>query len=300
MANQTFYGSVELRRSEGMGIGMFATAVIPRGTTIVSESALMIIPNEKNYMENVCNTYMNLSNQSRKEYDRLCADQKYIREYSEYEERIHFERWYDDFTRNSGVNFKTVAGQQKRANDVRNLIRAYAIYSTNGAGVEWGKKGKGGTGIFATYSRINHSCAPNCEWNYRGSNPVIMKVKTLRRIAVGEEIFICYNGEFLDPVRNLDRAARRQILRAWGFRCECTRCTNELRQTLASMPNSPFANASIVARSGLGKRHRSQIVDDDDDDEEEEEDDDETIADRVKALRVRRRRGGKAPRGSIM
>ncbi|KAI0139402.1 SET domain-containing protein [Hypoxylon sp. NC0597] len=291
MGSQTFYRSIELRHVEGMGVGMIATEFIPKGTIIISEPALIIIPSRKNTIETFCEMYTNLSDESREQYDRLYANPKTIRQYSDWDQRSYFERWYDDHMKGSGVNFKTVAGQQKRTNDVKRLIIAYAVYMTNGAGVEWAKGGSG-TGVFATYCRINHSCAPNCSWTFRGSNPVLMKVKTSRGIAAGEQIFICYHWKLLDPVQNLNRAARRQILRDWGFLCECTRCSNELRETLAAMPNSPFADDRIVKRSSLGNQYRSQIVDN--------EEDEGTIGSRATELDEHRNRGGRGPYGSIV
>ena len=82
------------------------------------------------------------------------------------------------------------------------------------------------SGIFATISRFNHSCAPNVEWRWNDS----IKAETIhanRDIACGEELCVSYlesHGE--DPSLCSSRDVRCAYLKeTWGFVCSCSVCT---------------------------------------------------------------------------
>ncbi|KAI0163923.1 hypothetical protein GGR57DRAFT_498006 [Xylariaceae sp. FL1272] len=71
-------------------------------------------------------------------------------------------------------------------------------------------------GVFPTYSRINHSCAPNTTWIYHESSGHI-RVYAHREIAAEEEISTSY-------IENLcvSRYRRSKVLH---FKCRCSVCT---------------------------------------------------------------------------
>ncbi|SPQ24006.1 16ce20a4-d59a-4ef4-9f5d-28d34fe9a566 [Thermothielavioides terrestris] len=77
---------------------------------------------------------------------------------------------------------------------------------------------------------INHSCDPNALVFFQGRE---LRVRSLKKIAPGEEITICY----IDPT--FDVAARQEVLkREYFFDCSCARCTSELAEQRALLGGS--------------------------------------------------------------
>jgi SET and MYND domain-containing protein len=75
------------------------------------------------------------------------------------------------------------------------------------------KKESVGYAFDAVTATINHSCDPNAFAYFEGRK---LHVRSLKKIAAGEEITICY----LDPT--LDVAARRALLKhEYLFDCNC-------------------------------------------------------------------------------
>ncbi|KAK4155397.1 hypothetical protein C8A00DRAFT_42028 [Chaetomidium leptoderma] len=69
---------------------------------------------------------------------------------------------------------------------------------------------------------INHSCDPNAFVFFEGRQ---LRIRSLKKIAAGEEVTICY----LDPT--LDVAARKALLKhEYFFDCYCNRCKSEIRE----------------------------------------------------------------------
>jgi hypothetical protein len=73
------------------------------------------------------------------------------------------------------------------------------------------------SGLFPTFCRMNHSCAPNTSWGYDAGS-AMMQVYASRDIKQGEEITDSYT-ELARP-----HARRAKELANWGFRCECFVC----------------------------------------------------------------------------
>jgi hypothetical protein len=92
---------------------------------------------------------------------------------------------------------------------------AVHIFQVNAAAM--GYTGELGSGVFKSFSRINHSCTPNVHHSY---NPTLKKltVHATRHINKGEEILTAYT--------NLDRTygQRTDLLSNWHMRCECKCC----------------------------------------------------------------------------
>lgn len=76
-----------------------------------------------------------------------------------------------------------------------------------------------GTGVWLEAAKINHSCAPNCEY---GSFGAMLLVLASRPITAGEELTVPYRG--IGP--QLDLKARRTAMKEFGdgFHCVCQRC----------------------------------------------------------------------------
>jgi hypothetical protein len=78
--------------------------------------------------------------------------------------------------------------------------------------------GDGRGGVFALFSRLNHSCDANCAFAFDG---VAMRVTTVRAVGVGEELTINYRPNDLASSL-LERQV--QLLRAFEFLCQCRLC----------------------------------------------------------------------------
>ncbi len=63
---------------------------------------------------------------------------------------------------------------------------------------EWGEENKGCCVALGYVSIYNHSYQSNCEYEMDVDSQMI-RVKTVRAIEAGEELFINYNGDWNDP-----------------------------------------------------------------------------------------------------
>lgn len=63
---------------------------------------------------------------------------------------------------------------------------------------EWGENQRGCCVALGYVSLYNHSFESNCEYEMDVESQMI-RIKTMRAIEAGEELFINYNGDFNDP-----------------------------------------------------------------------------------------------------
>lgn len=84
---------------------------------------------------------------------------------------------------------------------------------------------KSENGVFEIACRINHSCCPNAEYDWK-KEIGRMEIVTKRNLKRGEEITHSYI-EFLGHESVHDR--RRRLQGSWNFLCRCERCLSELR-----------------------------------------------------------------------
>lgn len=94
-----------------------------------------------------------------------------------------------------------------------------SIYDVNNAQLG---DGTDGAGIFATYTRINHSCAPNTDWDWQPDSQAL-EVCANQDIAAGEEITITY----IDTLQPYETRARE--LAVYGFECRCKACYDPVK-----------------------------------------------------------------------
>ncbi|KAH8660326.1 hypothetical protein BX600DRAFT_467558 [Xylariales sp. PMI_506] len=91
---------------------------------------------------------------------------------------------------------------------------ALAKFYTNAATITTGELD---AGLFPTFCRMNHSCAPNTSWGFDDISGM-MEVYASRDIERGEELTDAYT-ELARP-----RERRAKELANWGFRCACPVC----------------------------------------------------------------------------
>lgn len=72
--------------------------------------------------------------------------------------------------------------------------------------------------IFDVLSILNHSCAPNLEFDTVGKFGYCVSVRPIQR---GDQVFINYMG---DDVYKTTELRQKSLKDCWGFECKCDKC----------------------------------------------------------------------------
>lgn len=181
---------------------------IPMGTRILAESPLMFLPRSKTPFLKFCDA-VNLIDPKMTGFADLHCNARLLNE-------------------NLPGNIVTQirAESPKSPIDVQNeafrsFLELYAIYQTNAVIITKDNQDVG-SGLFLTYSRINHSCVPNA-YNMWNSNTNRQTVHAGRDIKAGQQIFVSYLGDSGDTMTRDQRLKQTQLY--WGFICSCKACT---------------------------------------------------------------------------
>ena len=98
------------------------------------------------------------------------------------------------------------------------------IIATNA--IPFREQGKALGGLFATLSRLNHSCASNCvyKWN---SNIKMLTCHACRKIPAGAELTFNYGFEDAkgSSIYMSREGRRRRLYYSFGFECSCEKCS---------------------------------------------------------------------------
>ncbi|GBE80037.1 MAS20-domain-containing protein [Sparassis crispa] len=87
-----------------------------------------------------------------------------------------------------------------------------------------------GSGLYPVSSYIAHSCAPSARPSFSSGTSELHLIAT-RNLEKGEEVTMAYVDVTQHPNETLAEARRRrriELARGWRFKCECTRCVEEL------------------------------------------------------------------------
>lgn len=221
----------DVRETPGRGLGMFATEPIATGTRLLAESPLLVIPYGHYFMADIEKAFFELPEAKQESFMSLAS--AHGQSPKLYPSRIH-----------PNVPRKEQQRIQEQ-HDARTgpSKTIFSVFMTNA--MQWGARGEGAA-VFATASRINHSCVPNAHfaWNQNIDDGKGMEtVHATRDIASGEEITLTY----CDPL--YDVAMRKWELQHYGFKCDCKACI-ELDENGAMDPTC-FAAASAERRYRL-------------------------------------------------
>ncbi|KAI1335624.1 hypothetical protein F5Y15DRAFT_419710 [Xylariaceae sp. FL0016] len=197
-------------RSCEKGRGLFATQGIKRGTTIISEKPILYFSDDETKRKVlpavIAERYFTLPDEQKGKFDSLYYSENELQpqKFTQLPEHI--------------VDMKPVAAKDRRGGDERAMFFAKMteIFQSNCCDMEINKIPH--TGVFATYSFLNHSCVPNCGWNYSDKHGV-MKVQALKDIKKGEELEISYLDSLLSYGDRM-----KLIARSWRFKCHCVAC----------------------------------------------------------------------------
>ena len=193
-----------LAPSPGKGLGLFATTFIPIGTRILSELPLLVLP----ALNSLCivPAVSALSPTERETFFSLSHPEDEERD----EELGVFLEMVEMMGEEMGMQVDGLSIEDQVAACGIVFANTFAIFTPNG---------QQRSGIFATATRINHSCIPNVYPSYN-AHLNRLTVHATRDIHPGEELSTTYI-----PLC-LPRAARNSAayLGRYGFVCACRSC----------------------------------------------------------------------------
>ncbi|KAF2644115.1 SET domain-containing protein [Massarina eburnea CBS 473.64] len=195
-------GYYEIRAITKKGYGCFALRDLERGTRILADAPLLIIPIALYMKEDVEKAYEKLSQEEKNIFLTLAS--AHGQDPRDWPNKIH--------ARVSPREKLRV--QQQHDSRVGKEATLLSIFQTNC--MEWNN----GAAVFPHASRFNHSCSPNANFSW---NPAIGKetIHIINPVKKGEEITLSYC-----------KMSHEKTLRAWelkhyGFKCDCEACVGE-------------------------------------------------------------------------
>ncbi|KAI1764292.1 hypothetical protein GGR53DRAFT_466561 [Hypoxylon sp. FL1150] len=214
---------LEMRESPEKGLGLFATRAILRGERLIQEKALISLTGYEDFTpvwwKHLYLKFENLSPEDQAKY----LDLSYIpRQFLPVWDRMV------EFLRSEGLSSEDLDAK------FNFLIKLMSIWYVNNAEILLPNE-LHGSGVFLTYTRINHSCVPNTNWNFDGGS-MTMWVTAIQDIAEDEEITISYT------IAQLPHRTRAAQLEHYGFECRCEACdgpdkeaSNERRERMVEL-----------------------------------------------------------------
>ncbi|WPH02476.1 Hypothetical protein R9X50_00534000 [Acrodontium crateriforme] len=186
---------VRIMPTDGKGLGLFATQHITKGTRIIEEQPLVMLPPNEAHSRFLWEQFSKMSEAQLKEYCSLSFCENIVT--SEQKRMIYIRL------------SRTHRGRELEC-AMAEEIKMQSIFHTNC--VAMGTNSQFGIGVFPFYSRINHSCTPNVHNSY---NPTLQRevVHATADISTGEEILTSYTAnargvdELLDFTGSIPRNA---------------------------------------------------------------------------------------------
>lgn len=194
----------ELRQTADKGLGLFATSFIRRGTEIIREEPLLKI--SENAIQNVWGPYCRLTTAQKAAYDSLHAFKPHGLNL-EHASRCYLIDPNDDSLEEDDIEEM-----------VQDQVRVMSIFAVNNF-----RLAPSGLAVYATASRLNHSCVPNVHHSY---NPTLKRitVHAVRDILPNEELFTTYLGG--DGAYQVRGQRIEKLRSAYGFICHCPACSD--------------------------------------------------------------------------
>ncbi|KAF2155955.1 SET domain-containing protein [Myriangium duriaei CBS 260.36] len=191
---------MEVRKTPNAGLGMFATAHIPRGTRLICESPLVVL-SELADLPDLYRLVEALPAERAAAFWELAA---YRRKAEEVDWIPAIRASYDG----PSEDFEALCDR---------VLDAWLIYETNRFTVRSSNGARNKMGLFPKAARLNHSCRPNV---FHRHNHYInrLTIHALTDIDPGTEICTSYI-DIVHPTQE-----RRRLLRHWGFKCTCDLC----------------------------------------------------------------------------
>ncbi|KAF2275738.1 SET domain-containing protein [Westerdykella ornata] len=198
----------EIRPVPGKGYGCFAIKNIKRGTRILADDPLLVVPIAEYFETDIKEEFAKLSPKDQALYFTLHS--AHGQDPKNWPKHIH----------------PTVEGRERCRIEEQHKARTgkeptlISIFQTNCMEMD------GGAAVFPNAARFNHSCNPNACFSW---NPAIRKetIHAIRDIKKDEQITLSY----CDITH--DKATRRWELKHYGFICDCPACVGDDPQSFA-------------------------------------------------------------------
>jgi hypothetical protein len=190
--------SLQVRESEGKGLGLFTLDAIPAYTKVVEDNALISLAHGED-LPQLWAKYLALPLEDQESFNTLSLPVKYTEKELVLKDKL-VSRGYSQHQ----AELMSKVSSQFQAN-------AFKTTAADPSPNRWAYA------LFNTVARINHSCAPNCHAHYCPASGSQV-VHALREIRAGEELSISYFD------MTMPYAARQARAESWGFACKCPSC----------------------------------------------------------------------------
>lgn len=195
---------LEVRSAGDLGKGVFAVHDIARGTRIISEAPLLVVKPSlvlgtlEEHVAGFCAAVQTLSAEDLKTLDNLYCNPILPNDTTQH--LIH--EWLEQHGDKQGRKLNT----RNLRRNTRHTITRFLIFVTNGIRINSSKNDddeidgnesnsdesdedeRDDDGLFALYSRVNHSCSPNVVESYN-STIKRLTVHATRDIKAGDQVF---------------------------------------------------------------------------------------------------------------
>ena len=227
-----YYKLVEI---EGKGIGCVAVKKINVGTLILSEKPQVIAKGmapSAIFFKTLMPSFNNLTNDDQEEY--LNLHNRFDKE-----KPLFLKLLPKDLL--LGMNPEEIQTYSDQVLKISNIYKTNA-FDHDGVGIQ--------------VSRFNHSCSANAAsiWDEQKHTN---QIRTVSKINIGDEICINYSASSLF-MKNL-QIRQDWLLLQWGFKCNCTICLEETRNTDSNRKYERYSHLESEAKSFEQKSYSSHI-----------------------------------------
>ncbi|EOA36524.1 hypothetical protein CARUB_v10011502mg [Capsella rubella] len=220
-----FIGSIEIKKSDLSGRGLFATKNIVAGTLILVTKAVAIergiLGNGDSGEKAQLIMWKNFVEEVTESVRRCDRTRRVVSALSTGKDEDSLEIPEISLFRPEEA-FETCGGDLKHNLDSEKLLSILDVNSLVEDAVSAKVMGKNkeyyGVGLWTLASFINHSCLPNARRLHVGDYAIVHASKDIK---AGEEISFAY-FDVLSPLEK-----RKEMAESWGFCCGCSRCKIE-------------------------------------------------------------------------
>ncbi|KAJ4916576.1 SET domain protein 35 [Raphanus sativus] len=229
-----FIGSIEIKKSEFSGRGLFATKNIVTGALILvtkgvatergilgSEKAQMVM--WKNFVDEVTKSVRRCDRTRRLVSSLSTGEEEDTLEVPDVSLYMPEEEAFETCGDDSSLDMEKLLSIL----DVNSLVEEAVSAKVMGKNKEYY-----GVGLWTLPSFINHSCVPNARRLHVGDYAI---VHASRDIKAGEEITSAYYDVLSSPLEK-----RKEMAESWGFSCKCSRCKFESVLSVANQEIREF------------------------------------------------------------
>ena len=208
----SFDGPTEVKKSPGMGNGLFATRAVKAGEVVMAEKAVCVV---WGYEAGAITAVTFDVRDERIRVAPVGLGKAVVERLGKNPGEIgKVMGLYGDW---DGAEGREV--WETEDGPVVDVFRVHDIVSRNAFGVgDNDGRGAGSAGLWVRAAYINHSCIPNTKREFIGD---LMVVRATKDIAAGEEIVHSYDesGDY--------EARQKALMTTWGFECGCALCVAE-------------------------------------------------------------------------